>query len=380
MFRFPLENNQTELITNPRELLRLVRLTDYEPGRNENSPQNESRRAAPASQENVPDYGWPLKVSRHFAARIKPGNPTDPLLIQIMPSLKEKIKSPDFTRNPLKEQETACPNLLTKYSGRVLILTTVACAGACRFCFRRCFNQDRQTNSTKNSFWGNWNSESRGPIQNENITESPEKNQIPPQLLSAVNYIERDESVQEVLLSGGDPLMLDNEELSALLDRLAAIPHVRRIRIHSRLPIFYPPRIDAPLLNLFARLNRQTGTRQVQLFFVVHVNHGQEIDDKVAFALSALRQTGTVLLQQGVLLATVNDNPDTLVELYEKLANLGVIPYYLHQLDHVEGAVHFEVSDARARELIRTIRNLLPGFAVPLLVREYPDRGAKEPV
>lgn len=366
MYRFPLENNQTELITDPQELLRLVQLTESDFCWEEHSPESDCPPNASESQENVSGYGWPLKVTRHFAARIKPGNPTDPLLIQIMPSPLEKIKSPDFTRNPLKEQETACPNLLTKYSGRALILTTTACAGACRYCFRRCFNQEK-IHKTKEIDAAN----------REKQSSTRANLRLTAHLSFALDYIRSNNSIQEVLLSGGDPLMLDNLELGELLESLADIPHVRRIRIHSRLPIYYPPRIDNELLTRFTEINN---SQQAQLFFVVHVNHGQEIDNETAAKLKAIRQTGTVTLQQGVLLRGVNDNPDVLVELYEKLADLGVVPYYLHQLDHVEGAAHFEVSDIRARALIQTIRGQLSGFAVPLLVREYPDRPSKEPV
>lgn len=332
----------------------------------------------------------PICVTRSFARRIEPGNPADPLLRQILPSPDELSSPDDFTRNPLKEQESARQNLLTKYAGRVLILATEACSGSCRFCFRR-FRLKNQIKKRLAVSSQQLVEQSEKQLENTACELTATKNSsLIPHLLSALQYIEDNADVREVILSGGDPLMLDNAQLKELFARLRKIPHVQRVRIHSRMPIYYPDRIDGELIEMFkqwsvlssAPLEKPTDnalplTTRRSLFFVTHVNHGNEIDSAVGAAFARLRSSGAILLQQGVLLKGVNNSADALCELYEKLINCGVMPYYLHLLDHVEGAAHFLVDDVAAKELIGQIRDRLPGYAVPRLARELPGEKSK---
>ena len=210
------------------------------------------------------------------------------------------------------------------------------------------------------------------PVQNDVSSCQAAESQIP-HLLSAIDFIKNSPDVNEVILSGGDPLRLDNGQLRELFDRLLAIEHVKRIRIHSRMTIYYPPRIDDELLALFS----EVVDKKTALIFVSHVNHANEIDDEVVEAFDRLRKTGAVMLQQGTLLKGVNDSADALCALYEKLIDCSVVPYYLHLLDHVAGAAHFVVDDKTALELIAQIRSRLPGYAVPRLAREVPGEGSK---
>ncbi|MHB1033583.1 MAG: EF-P beta-lysylation protein EpmB [Pirellulales bacterium] len=271
-------------------------------------------------------------VPRGFLKRICPGDPDDPLLNQVLPREEELVEQSGFTADPVGDTSAAiAPGLLRKYAGRVLMVTTGACAVHCRYCFRRHFS------GGVGPSLANWE--------------------------LALARIEADQSVEEVILSGGDPLALADEFLSGLAQRLAEIGHLRRLRIHTRLPIAIPERVDDALLAWLR------GTRLATVV-VIHANHPAEIDEAVAEALTRLVDAGLPVLNQAVLLRGVNDNLAALEGLCRRLIDLRVIPYYLHQLDRVAGATHFEVPEATGIGLIEALRTRLPGYAVPRYVRE----------
>ena len=284
--------------------------------------------------------GLPLLVPRPYLGRIRPGDPDDPLLLQVLPRREELEAAPQFTNDPVGEQQTgACPGLLSKYPNRALIVATAACGVHCRFCFRRHFPYPRASGAPDG--WG-----------------------------SALREIAAAESIREVILSGGDPLALDDASLARLARRLAEIPHLKRLRIHTRMPIVLPSRVTEALLVWLL------GTRLTPVM-VVHVNHPREIDVPVAAALARMAGAGVPLLAQTVLLRGVNDCVEVLAELFERLADHRVIPYYLHQLDRVAGAAHFEVPERVGRRIVAELRARLPGYAVPRYVREMPGEPNK---
>jgi EF-P beta-lysylation protein EpmB len=223
-----------------------------------------------------------------------------------------------------------------------LLVTTGACAIHCRYCFRREF-----------------------PYEGQQLVKSRE--------LAAIESIGEDPSIQEVILSGGDPLVLSNQRLAGLVSSINRIPHVRRLRIHSRLPIVLPSRVDSELLALF-------GTARLRVVMVIHANHPHELDGPVVQAILAMTRLGMTVLNQSVLLRGINDSADSLVELSEKLFESGALPYYLHLLDRVTGTAHFEVPEGQARQLMDELRKQLPGYLVPKLVREIPGAPYKQPV
>lgn len=283
---------------------------------------------------------FPFRVTRSWAGRIRPGDPADPLLRQVLPVAAENVTTPGFGLDPVGDLASRrAPGLLQKYAGRALLVTTGACAIHCRYCFRREF-----------------------PYATERLS--------PRELDQTIAAITDDTSLHEVILSGGDPLSLPDGHLAGLLNRLAAIPHLRRIRIHTRLPVVLPARVGNGLLDLLS------GWPQ-PVVMVVHSNHAQELDDEVAQALGRVRRAGVTLLNQAVLLRGVNDDAGTLAGLSERLLDCGVLPYYLHQLDRVQGAAHFEVDDSQARQLMRELSARLPGYLVPRLVREVAGEPAK---
>jgi EF-P beta-lysylation protein EpmB len=286
---------------------------------------------------------FPLLVPRPFAARMRPGDPRDPLLLQVLPVGAEDAEVAGWSADPLHEADAlAGPGLVRKYRGRGLLLLTGGCAVNCRYCFRREFPY-AASGATRRGVAG------------------------------GVEAIAADETISEVILSGGDPLLLDDTLLADLVGRLERIPHVRRLRIHTRLPVVLPSRVTATLVGLLAdsRLTRVV---------VIHANHPAELDDAVAAAIRALAATPAMILNQAVLLAGVNDSAATLAALSERLVELGVAPYYLHLLDRVRGAAHFDVPESRAVDLHRRLRDSLPGYAVPRLVREVPGELAKVPI
>ena len=278
---------------------------------------------------------FPLRVPRGFVARMRRGDPHDPLLRQVLPLAEECLTAPGFAADPVGDAAAmTVPGVLHKYRGRVLLTATGACAVHCRYCFRRHFPY-----ADANPAADRWQ--------------------------AALGYIAGDTSISEVILSGGDPLTLSDRRLGELTDALAAIPHVQRLRIHTRLPIVLPERVDDGLLGWLADLRQPC-------VVVVHVNHANELDATVKAALTRLKDAGVSLLNQSVLLRGVNDSGAALADLSETLFAAGVLPYYLHLLDKVQGAAHFDVSEATAKGIVTDIQRHLPGYLVPRLVREQP--------
>jgi EF-P beta-lysylation protein EpmB len=302
--------------------------------------------------------GLPLLVPRSFLRRIRRGDPEDPLLLQVLPRKAELQESAGYSRDPVGEAEQgAATGLLWKYTGRILILTTGVCSVHCRFCFRRHFpfSQSGHSEQSEEScplLEGKFST----PLKMKNLWNLP------------LEIIATEPSIHEVILSGGDPLVLLDSQLDFLVKNLSKISHLRRIRIHSRLPVMIPCRVTEELIRVL-RGGRPTPV------MVVHVNHPAEIDAEVAVALTRLIEGGIPTLSQSVLLKGINDRGEVLVDLYERLVDLRVMPYYLHQLDPVAGAAHFEVPIENGRRLIRQLRARLPGYAVPRYVRE--TRGGK---
>ncbi len=285
---------------------------------------------------------FPLRVPRGYAARMRAGDPADPLLAQVLPTGAERDAVDGFGPDPVGDQQAMMrPGVLHKYYGRVLLVTTGACAVHCRYCFRREFPY-----AEANPRAGQWH--------------------------DALDYIAADSSIEEVILSGGDPLSLPDETLADLVERLAAIGHVQTLRLHTRLPVVLPERVDEALCAWLADTRLQTVA-------VLHANHANEVDAAVEAAARRLAATGAWLLNQSVLLRGVNDSASALVALSRRLFGCGVLPYYLHLLDPVRGAAHFEVPADTARGLLAEVAARLPGYLVPRLVREEPGRPGKTP-
>ena len=286
---------------------------------------------------------FPLLVPESFLKRMRPGDVNDPLLRQVLPLAEEDADAPGFTNDALDEASfRKAPGLLHKYEGRALLVLTGACAVHCRYCFRRHYPYSQEPKR-----FDDWE--------------------------PAFEALEQDESIREVLLSGGDPLMLTDERLAAVVRRLESIPHLRTLRIHTRLPIVLPNRVTLDLIDLL------TSTRLTPVV-VVHANHPNELVADCALALRQLSQSGVMTLNQAVLLRGVNDSVEVLAELSERLIHLGIRPYYLHQLDRVIGTAHFEVPEETGRRLIAELRQQLPGYAMPQYVREVPGEAFKVPL
>ncbi|MGD8483640.1 MAG: EF-P beta-lysylation protein EpmB [Thioalkalispiraceae bacterium] len=287
---------------------------------------------------------FPLRVPRSYLARMKKADLNDPLLRQVLPLQAELDPQPlEYSEDPVGDlQAMPVPGLLHKYQGRVLLVTTGACGIHCRYCFRRHYPY-------------------------------PEAQARPGEWEAALRYIRDDQSIEEVILSGGDPLSLSNDRLALLLSELAGIAHIKRLRIHTRQPVVLPERIDEGLLALLAG-------SPLQMIMVIHCNHAQEIDGQVEAQLARVAASGCTLLNQAVLLKGVNDDLAALKQLSETLFQVGVIPYYLHQLDKVRGGAHFAVSKARALQLEQAMRDSLPGYLVPKLVQEQAGEAAKTPL
>ena len=289
------------------------------------------------------DTGFALRVPRGFVARMRHGDPADPLLRQVLPLAAELAVAPGFVRDAVGDLPArAAHGVLHKYEGRALLIATGSCSVNCRYCFRRHFPYADETAAANR-----WS--------------------------ASLAHLAADPSIGEVILSGGDPLSLATPKLAELGAGLAGVAHVRRLRIHTRLPVVLPERIDGEFLAWLAAL-------PLQRVVVIHANHPDEIDAAVARACADLRAIGVTLLNQSVLLRGVNDDAGTLAGLSEALFGAGVLPYYLHQLDRVAGAAHFEVDDACALDLVRALRGRLPGYLVPHLVREEPGAPSKVPV
>ncbi|PNO43052.1 EF-P beta-lysylation protein EpmB [Klebsiella michiganensis] len=283
-----------------------------------------------------------LRVPRAFIARMEPGNPNDPLLRQVLTSQEEFINAPGFSTDPLEEQHSVVPGLLHKYSNRALLLVKGGCAVNCRYCFRRHFPYAENQGNKRN-----WQ--------------------------QALEYISAHPQLDEIIFSGGDPLMAKDHELDWLLTQLESIPHIKRLRIHSRLPIVIPARITDTLVARIA-------ASSLQVLLVNHVNHANEIDAAFRASMKKLRMAGVTLLNQSVLLRGVNDNANTLADLSNALFDAGVMPYYLHVLDKVQGAAHFMVSDEEARAIVRELLTLVSGYLVPKLAREIGGEPSKTPL
>jgi EF-P beta-lysylation protein EpmB len=284
--------------------------------------------------------GFPLRVPRGFAARMRKGDPLDPLFVQVWPSAREAESAPGFVRDAVGDLEAAVGDgVLHKYQGRALLITTGACAVHCRYCFRRHFPY-----SDSLAARAHWQ--------------------------PALERLQADDSISEAILSGGDPLSLSDERLGELLEGLAGISHVRRLRIHTRQPIVLPERVDTGLLQLLRAV-------PMDKVMVLHANHSQELDASVERACRDLRDSGWILLNQSVLLRGVNDSTTALRSLHERLFGLGVLPYYLHLVDRVEGAAHYEVAELGARQLMKELSSGSPGYLVPRLAREVPGEPAK---
>jgi L-lysine 2,3-aminomutase len=297
-----------------------------------------------SQQLSIPEnYRFPMLVPAAFAERMAFGDASDPLLRQVLPDLTENQPVAGFTADPVGDHASRqTSGLLHKYAGRVLLITTGACAIHCRYCFRQAF-----------------------PYASERASAA--------RWQQAVSYIEAHPDIEEVILSGGDPLMLSTTRLSELTDRLRPIEHIQRLRLHTRLPVVLPDRVTDSLCQWIASL-------PWPVVVVIHANHAREFDHSVDDALARLRQAGAHLLNQSVLLAGVNDQETVLVELMQRSFAAGVIPYYLHLLDRVEGAARFERDRQVALELHESMRLRLSGYLVPRLVREVAGAPYKLPV
>jgi EF-P beta-lysylation protein EpmB len=276
---------------------------------------------------------FPVFVPPSFLARIKPGDPNDPLLRQVLPVADEADDVPGFTADPVGDGDAKLASgVLQKYQGRALLIATGSCAVHCRYCFRRHFPYEEAPHSS--AAWD-----------------------------AALALVAEDPTITEVILSGGDPLMLVDSRLAALVEKIESIGHVTRLRIHTRLPIVVPARVTRELVAMLSASRLST-------VVVIHANHAQELAEDIAAALERLRVAGAMLLNQAVLLRGVNDSVEAQQALSERLIELGVVPYYLHQLDRVAGAAHFEVSIAEGRRIIEELRARLPGYMVPRYVQE----------
>lgn len=288
------------------------------------------------------DQNFPLLAPLPYLDRIMSGDAFDPLLLQILPRSQENESVPHYLKDPLQEGNliTRTRGLIQKYNSRALVITTGACAINCRYCFRRHFPYG------------------------ENNPSSTDWTEI-------YRHLASDGAISEVILSGGDPLILSDRQLSGIITKIDSIETIDTIRLHTRLPVVIPQRICLELIDWVRRC-------QKKVVFVLHTNHANEIDDHVVDAIGSLRDAGATLLNQSVLLRDVNNSAEVLINLSRKLFNAGVLPYYLHLLDPVAGAQHFDVSEAEGINLIRQISGQLPGYLVPKLAREIPGANAKQ--
>nr|MBV6628571.1 EF-P beta-lysylation protein EpmB [Oceanococcus sp. HetDA_MAG_MS8] len=295
------------------------------------------REACGLPTQSIPSIDFPVLAPWPYISRMRWGDAQDPLLLQVLSQAAETVAATGFGKDPVGEtQATPVPGLIHKYAGRALIIATQACAVHCRYCFRR---------------------------------EFPYSEHAQGRLQPALDHLQERPDIQEIILSGGDPLMLDDERLNQLITALEQIPHLRTLRLHTRLPIVIPQRVTPSLVN---RLQRS----RLQVISIVHSNHPAELDATVDAALSELRRVGPVL-NQAVLLAGVNDAVDTLAQLSHALFRSGTLPYYLHVLDKVEGAAHFDLPEQQAMTLHAQLQEQLPGYLLPRLVREIPGRAHK---
>ncbi len=320
------QNALCHIIRDPAVLLERLQL-----------PSNLLPKAEQAAQH------FPLRVTESFLKRIKPGDVQDPLLRQILPLGDEITHLTEGLSDPVGDLNSmVSPGLLHKYHGRALLVMTAACAIHCRYCFRRHFPYG-QANPAQ-SYWP-----------------------------ATLAYLRQHPEIHEIILSGGDPLSLTDERLSQMQDKLASIKHIRTLRIHTRLPVVLPERVDDRLLNWLSQ-------SPFQVVMVLHINHANEIDESVTTSLTKLRHTGATLLNQSVLLRGVNDDAETLIRLSHALFNCGILPYYLHQFDQVAGAQHFAVDKSHGLAIMAQLKAQLPGYLVPRYVEEIPGHAAKSSI
>ena len=291
-----------------------------------------------ASIDAQPEFR--LQLPRRLAEKIAKNCPTDPLFLQFVPLKKEHIVHPDFVQDPVGDATFALEDkLLQKYQERALILATSACAMHCRFCFRKNFDYE---------------------IEDKTFAKE-------------LRRIEEDSTLEEIILSGGDPLSLSDEVLGRLIVNLANIPHIKRIRFHSRFIMGIPERVTESFLELL-------GSCPKQIWFINHANHINEFDDDIWQALKAIQKLGIPVLNQTVLLHGVNDSKSALKALLQGLVDHGITPYYLHQLDEVQGSSHFKVAISKGNALIQELMKELPGFAIPKYVQEIAGEASKTPL
>lgn len=313
----------SDVITEPEELLQMLALNSH------------SELIAGGSARKL----FALRVPRVFAAKMKKGDPLDPLLLQVLTKQQEFSETAGYLSDPLDEQGSEVPGLLHKYKNRALLIVKGGCAVNCRYCFRRHFPYHKNQGNKRN-----WQ--------------------------AAIDYLQQHRAIDEVILSGGDPLMAKDSELDWLISALERIGHLKRLRIHSRLPVVIPSRITEELCQRLSQSHLQT-------VLVTHINHAREIDKTLRLRMTMLKRAGVILLNQSVLLRGINDNALTLAALSNALFDAGILPYYLHQLDKVQGAAHFSVGDNKARAIVRELTSLVSGYMVPRLVREIAGEPAK---
>ena len=285
---------------------------------------------------------FPVRVPRPLISRIKKGDINDPILKQVMPLDLEFSITEGYNEDPLEEHDTVAPGLLHKYKHRVLMMVKTGCAINCRYCFRRHFPY--ADNSPNKARWQ-----------------------------QALTYIEQHNEINEVIFSGGDPLMASDEHLQWLITEIEKIPHINRLRIHTRLPIVIPQRITPALVNTLR-------TTRLKPVIVFHVNHANEIDNDVAEALEPLISARIPLFNQSVLLKGINNNAQILAQLSERLFDIGIQPYYLHLFDKVQGVAHFDLTETEAKEITLQLMAILPGYLMPKLVREIAGEANKTPI
>ncbi|OCG61893.1 EF-P beta-lysylation protein EpmB [Gilliamella sp. Fer4-1] len=282
---------------------------------------------------------FPLRVPMAFINRMKRGDNNDPLLLQVLCDDNELLKVKGYSNDPLQEQDNVIPGLLHKYHNRALLITKTACAINCRYCFRRHFPyHDNQGNKKNLSF--------------------------------ALEYIANHPELDEIILSGGDPLMAKDHEIAFLINALEQIPHIKRLRIHTRLAVVIPSRVTSELCKLFFE-------SRLQIVVITHINHPNEIDNDVANAIRLLKQSDVTTLNQSVLLKNVNDNAKVLAQLSNRLFDVGILPYYIHLLDKVQGAAHFLVKDDVAKIIMKQLAEKISGYLVPKLAREVGGEKSK---
>ena len=288
---------------------------------------------------NPTKNNFPILVPKSFISRMKKGDPEDPLLLQVLPSSEENTISPNLSDDPLNESSLSNKGIIKKYSSRDLLITTQACPIHCRYCFRKNY-----------------------PYQENHFIDHQSQEMI--------NDLQSRKEIKEIILSGGDPLSLSNEKISSLISKLEKIEHLLTIRIHTRYPIIIPERVDDELIKVLK-------STRLNIIIVTHCNHANEINKKVHNKLLSLKESGLTLLNQSVLLKNINDSIGSLKDLSYTLFNAGVLPYYLHQMDAINGSARFMVDEKKAINLIEQLKSQVSGYLVPKLVKEIPGELSK---